>query len=319
MRRFAFAPLRITLVVLAVIALAALAIRQPVLTSLPWAGDTRANPELLRRHVAFLTGQANPRDARHPEQLDAVAAYIARVFRESGGRVEIQPFDARGRRYRNVIARFGPEDGAPLVVGAHYDVFCAAGGHCPGADDNASGVAGLLELARLAGRAKVGIPLVLVAYSTEEPPFFGSESMGSAVHARSLPAIRGMICLEMIGYYTNEQLWPNWLFELLYPSHGNFIGVAGRWRDRALTRYVARAIRGAGGVGVCMFTGPRETLDASDQRNYWERGWTAVLVTDTAYLRNPNYHTARDTAGTLDYERMARVTDGVLNAVLHAE
>lgn len=319
MRRFAFAALRITLAVLAIVTLGAMLIRQPVLTSLPWVGTSRANPEVLRRHVAFLTTQEQPRDARHPEQLDAVAAYIARSFRESGGRVEIQPFDARGRRYRNVIARFGPEGGTPFVVGAHYDVFCEVGGHCPGADDNASGVAGLLELARLAGRAKVGVPLVLVAYSTEEPPFFGSDGMGSAVHAQSLSAIRGMICLEMIGYYTGEQRWPNWLFELLYPSKGNFIGVAGRWRDRALTRHVVRAIRGAGGVGVCTFTGPRETLDASDHRNYWDRGWTAVLVTDTAYLRNPNYHTAHDTADTVDYERLARVADGVFNAVLQAE
>lgn len=174
----------------------------------------------------------------------------------------------------------------------------------------------MLELARLAGRANLRVPLVLVAYSTEEPPFYGSEGMGSAVHAQSLSAIRGMICLEMIGYYTREQRWPNWLFELLYPSNGNFIGVAGRWRDRTLTRHVARAIRGARGVGVCTFTGPRETLDASDHRNYWDRGWSAVLVTDTAYLRNPNYHTARYTAETLDYKRMAHVVDGVFNAAL---
>jgi hypothetical protein len=124
-----------------------------------------------------------------------------------------------------------------------------------------------------------------------------------------------MICLEMIGYYAPSQSWPNSTFTALYPSTGDFIGVGGGWNDRALTRHVKRAIRGAGGVRVLSFTGPRVTLDASDHRNYWSAGWPAVLVTDTAYLRNPNYHAARDTADTLNYGKMARVVDGVFSAV----
>jgi Zn-dependent M28 family amino/carboxypeptidase len=218
------------------------------------------------------------------------------------------------------MAEFGPGDRSQslLVVGAHYDAFGETGS-LPGADDNASGTAGLLELARLLGKADPLAPVMLVAYTNEEPPFFGSEEMGSAVHAASLArahrAVKGMICLEMIGYYTRQQSWPTPLFSLLYPSHGDFIGVAGGWHDRELARWVKRGIIGAGGIPVVSFTGPRETSDASDQRNYWPHGWPAVMVTDTAFLRNPNYHTIRDTAATLNYQRMAAVVNGVFNAI----
>ncbi|HVG25926.1 MAG TPA: M28 family peptidase, partial [Thermoanaerobaculia bacterium] len=129
--------------------------------------------------------------------------------------------------------------------------------------------------------------------------------------------VRGMICLEMVGFYTARQPWPNRLFRFIYPSRGDFIGVAGGWSDRELTREVKRAIAGSGGIEVVSFTGPRETSDASDHRNYWSHGWPAVMVTDTAFLRNPHYHTTGDTAATLDYSKMARVIDGVLSAVLH--
>jgi Zn-dependent M28 family amino/carboxypeptidase len=158
---------------------------------------------------------------------------------------------------------------------------------------------------------------MLVAYTNEEPPFFGSDQMGSAVHAQSLEgrAVRGMIWLEMIGYFAETQSWPNALFAWIYPNRGDFIGIAGGWSDRGLAREVKRAIAGAGRIDVVSFSGPRETSDASDHRNYWSHGWPAVMITDTAFLRNPNYHTARDTADTLDYTRMARVVDGVLNAV----
>lgn len=231
-------------------------------------------------------------------------------------------FEARGRRYANVIAHFGPAaTGEPLlVVGAHYDAFGETG-NLPGADDNASGTAGLLELARLLGLDEPKGPVVLVAFANEEPPFFGSEQMGSAVHAESLAstnrAVRGMICLEMIGYYANKQSWPNALFALLYPDDGDFIGVTGGWADRQIARVVKRAIAGAGGIRAVSYSGARATSDASDHRNYWSRGWTAVMVTDTAYLRNPNYHTSGDVAATLNYEKMARVVDGVLSATLH--
>lgn len=304
---------RVTLLVALAIALGVAIIRQPVFTSLDYGSRPRANPATLRKHVDFFTIDVRPRGMSHPQNLVLAADYIAEHFNAAGAAVSLQPY----AEYRNVIARFGPASGRALIVGAHYDAMTDTG-NLPGADDNASGTAGLLELARLLGTSKqLPQPVILVAYSTEEPPFYGSPDMGSVIHAESINAadIEGMICLEMIGYFRGTQAWPNPLFELLYPDRSDFIAVGGGWNDRALVRKVKRGIRGAGGVEVLSFTGPRESLDGSDHRSYWARGMRAVLVTDTAFLRNPNYHTAADTAETLDYTRMARVVDGVFNAI----
>jgi Peptidase family M28 len=304
----------------ALYAVAAVVMRQPVFGSKPFRGSVRADAAVLRQHVEFLTTTVRPRDAAHPENLEVAARYIEGAFARAGGRVSSQPFDAGDATYRNVIASFGPHDDRRplLVIGAHYDAFSMFS-DLPGADDNASGTAGLLELARLFGASPPRTPVALVAYTTEEPPFFGSERMGSAVHAASLQrggrAVAGMICLEMIGYFAAEQRYDSWVLRALYPKRGDFIAVAGGWRDRALLRGVKKAMRGAGGVRVLSMTGPRAMIDASDQRNYWARGWPAVMITDTAYLRNANYHAATDVASTLDYARMARVVDGLFNAV----
>ena len=304
------------------LAVLAAALRQPALTDLPFRGTSRASARHLEDHVRFLTSEVMPRSAGNPANLDRAADYIAERFRAAGGRTFQQTFHAYGTRYTNVLAEFGPEGSAEpvLIVGAHYDAFGQTG-PLPGADDNASGTAGLLELARLLGASSPQTPVVLVAFTTEEPPFFGSDQMGSAIHANSVAAagrsVRGMICLEMIGYFSPRQAWPNALFDWIYPSTGNFIGVVGGWADRKLALGVKRAMMGAGDLPVVSFSGPRETSDASDHRNYWSHGWSAVMITDTAFLRNPNYHTKRDTADTLDYRAMAGVVDGVLNAVLH--
>ena len=299
---------------------AALLIRQPTATGLSYDAAIHADARRLERDVAYLTADVSPRNAAHPENLDRAADWIGASFKASGATVEQQRFTARGRQWRNVIAHFGPAQSTaiPVVVGAHYDAFGETGAW-PGADDNASGTAGLLELAVMLGRLPPSSPVVLVAFTNEEPPFFGSEQMGSAVHAESL-AIRDhrrgrMICLEMIGYFAPQQAMPSPLLGLLYPPHGDFVAVAGGWSDVGLTRLVKRAMAGSGDLPVVSFTGPHEMSGASDQRNYWSRGWEAVMVTDTAFLRNPNYHTARDTAGTLDYAKMAGVVDGVLNAM----
>jgi hypothetical protein len=301
-------PLRIlaaTLTALAILlGLAAAAITQPTFGSLPSPGGLSADPDRLRQDVEFLTLQASPRDSDHPESLDRAAAYIRDGFARTHARVRDQTFQARGRTYRNVIASFGPATGPLLVVGAHYDTF-----------------AGLLELARLLEGHALPLRVELVAYANEEPPWFGTPWMGSAVHARSLKGqdVRGMICLEMIGYFTERQPAPNLLFRLLYPARGNFIAIAGRWSDRSLTRHVKRAILGTG-FPAYSFTAPRDAgIDASDQRSYWDLGIPAVMVTDTSDIRNPHYHAPGDTAGTLDYWRMARVVEGVANAVLKAD
>jgi hypothetical protein len=309
------------LAVLAIWAVAATVIRQPTVSRVPFRPQFHADAVNLHRHVDFLTTSVRPRDADHTANLDAAASYIKAAFEKTGGRVTEQVFVARKRTYRNVICSFGPQgDTRPIiVVGAHYDAFSQSD-NLPGADDNASGTAGLLELARLLATQPPGTPLELVAYTTEEPPFFGTEQMGSAIHAEALRRanrdVKAMLCLEMIGYFRGEQRWDSWVLGMIYPRRGDFIGVAGGWADRRLARVVKSAMRSAGGPPVLSFTGPRAMLDASDHRNYWGQGWTAVMITDTAYQRNPNYHDRGDTADTLDYSRMAGVVDGVFNAVL---
>ncbi|MEA2602253.1 MAG: hypothetical protein QOF89_3245 [Acidobacteriota bacterium] len=298
---------------------AAVAVTQPTFSVLPHLEGSRADPGRLRRDVGFLTREASPRDSDHPENLARAASYLRAQLAPNGARVTEQTFQVRSRTYRNVVASFGPESGPVLVVGAHYDSFGDFGAN-PGADDNASGTAGLVELSRLLAGHRLDRRVDLVAYANEEPPFFGSRNMGSAVHARSLTGrdVEGMICLEMIGYFTPRQPAPGWLFRFLYPDRGDFIAVAGRWADRGLTRRVKRAMRSAGDLPVVSFTAPRRAgLDGSDQINYWDRGISAVIVTDTADVRNPHYHTAGDRPETLDYRRMAKVVDGVANAVLH--
>jgi hypothetical protein len=301
-------------------AVLAIVIRQPTLGTAPDRLEEHARPDLLRRHVVYLTTDAHPRNIRHPDQLARAAKYIEDAFGQAGARVTVQRYRVRQHDVGNVIGEFGPAASPTLVIGAHYDAFGLTGA-LPGADDNASGVAGLLEIARLLRGQRLKQRVLLVAFANEEPPFFGSEDMGSAVHAEALARggvdVVGMISLEMIGYFSGAQTWPNALFAVLYPSRGDFIGVAGGWPDRTLNRQVMRGIRGTGGIPAVSFTGPRETSDASDQRNYWRHGWPAVMVTDTAFLRNPNYHTARDSWQTLDYNRMSAVVDGVANAVLH--
>jgi hypothetical protein len=283
-----------------------------------------ADPARLEAHVRALAETFAPRDHEHPENLEKVAAYVQREFAQAGGRVAEQPFQAGGQTYQNVIASWGPEGGERVVVGAHYD----AAGPYPGADDNASGVAGLLELAHLLGAgASPTLRVDLVAFCLEEPPYFATDRMGSAVHAASLKRegvrVRAMLCMEMIGYFTdvpNSQQFPIPAMKPFYPSVGNFITVAGRPDDAELTRRVKAVMREAGGdaLPVHSVTAPAslQGLDFSDHRNYWAAGYPAVMITDSAFFRNPHYHTREDTPDTLDYRRMALVVDGLYNATL---
>ena len=281
----------------------------------------RADSARLARHVEVLTTDFLPRAASDPASLERTAAYVEAAFRAATPRVESQRFTAFGAEFRNVIARFGPPGEARIVVGAHYDAMGLFGSN-PGADDNASGTAGLLELARLLAAADLARPVELVAFTLEEPPFFATPKMGSRVHSDALVAsgrrLDAMIGLEMIGCFSEHQPWPSALLALIYPRRGDFVGVVGEPFDSGLARRVKGWMRVPGGVPVYSFNGPTTMgTDASDHASYWRHGLPAVMVTDTAFMGNPRYHTAADTADTLDYGRMALVVDGVLNAVLH--
>jgi hypothetical protein len=296
-------------------------VTQPLLPVERRRGGPAVDPARLEAHVRVLSETLSPRDAAHPEGMGRVADYVRGEFESAGGAVSEQPFEVGGLTYRNVVAAFGPRDGGRIVVGAHYD----AAGPLPGADDNASGVAGLLELARLLGASPPRLRVELVAFALEEPPFFRTSHMGSAVHARSLreqgAEVRGMISLEMIGYFSDRegsQRLPSPLLKAVYPTRGDFIAVVGKTDQRRLVRAVKGAMHAAAPLPVYSFNAPRAIpgVDFSDHLNYWDAGYDAVMVTDTAFYRNPNYHTARDTPETLDYGRMAMVVRGVYEAVI---
>lgn len=270
----------------------------------------------LERYVRRLAETFGPRDAEHPGNLNRVAAYLRETFAEHTARVGEQSYQVGAIPYRNVMARFGPETPARIVVGAHYDVA----GPYPGADDNASGIAGVLELARLLSSTPLPTEVELVAYPLEEPPFFGTDNMGSAIHAQSLKAenvsVRAMLALEMIGYFSDapqSQGFPLFVLRPFYPSTGNFIVVASHLGQYPLVKTVKTAMRSASPLPVHSINAPRllPGIALSDHRNYWKAGYDAAMITDTAFYRNPHYHTAQDTPDTLDYERMAMVVDGV--------
>ena len=311
-------PTTLTILLLAMFSFASLFAR-----SRPGSGSpaVAVDPARLEAHVRALAETFAPRDESHPENLDRAASYIRRELQEAGGRVEDQPFEVGGTTYRNVIARFGPETRERIVVGAHYD----AAGPYPGADDNASGVAGLIELARLLKKNAPRTQVELVAYTLEEPPHFAGSTMGSAVHAAALKRqgipLRAMIALEMIGYFTDapdSQRFPLPGMKRLYPTRGNFITVAGKLGQGALVRQVKKAMRSASPLGVEAISAPPSLpgVSLSDHRNYWDAGYPAVMITDTAFYRNGNYHTESDTPDTLDYKRMAMVVQGLHAAVM---
>ena len=280
------------------------------------AVDVDVNPVQLRRDVEYLVKSFVPRDAYYPENLRRMAEYLRERFSAAGARVAMQEYGIDGRTYYNVIASYGPMQGAWLIVGAHYDTCC----ELPGADDNTSGVAGLLALAPLLAKAELKQRVDLVAFTLEEPPFFRTEGMGSAQHAKMLAdekaEVRLMIALEMIGYFTdapNTQDYPFSFLKLLYPTTGNYLAVVGRTGEASIARKIKSKLRASTRLPIYSISAPAFVpgVDFSDHLNYWQRDFPAVMLTDTAFYRNKNYHTAGYTPEKLDYERMAEVVRGV--------
>ncbi len=288
------------------------------------ASDARFLPEKsevarLEAHVSYLSGLRPPRSAGNPEGLDKAAAYVAEGLAATGCDLVEQPYTLDRVEYRNVVCSFGPENAPRVVVGAHYDV---AGDSNPGADDNASGVAGILELARLIGAARPDLRhrIDLVAFTLEEPPHFRSEDMGSYVYARSLRRagvrLKLMISVEMIGYFSDaigSQTFPIDALSWFYPETGNFIAVVGRAFDRSLVARTKALMAAGRKLPVYSINAPGFVpgIDFSDHWSFWQHDYPAVMVTDTAFFRNPNYHRPTDRPETLDYRRMALTVDGL--------
>lgn len=287
----------------------------------PVPGTAGADSARLEKHVRKLAIDFPDRTFDHLTRLDGAAAYIEAELSALGLKVESQRFHANGRPYRNLVVKLGPETPDVMVVGAHYDVA----GEQPGADDNASGVAGLLELAHLLKNQPLSRRLELVAFTNEEPPFFRTPHMGSAIHAASLKqagkTVMLMLSLECIGYFSDEpnsQSHPVRLLDSIYPTTGNFIALVGHYQDGAVARSVKAAMKSASDLPVHSINAPGFVvgIDFSDHLNYWNEGFVGMMVTDTAFYRNKAYHTPADTPDRLDYKRMAKVIDGVRAVVL---
>ena len=295
---------------LAVVALAVLALLYLVVQPFAGAGSRwegpPAEPARLESTVRALVALG----PRHDHAGMARAAdFLAAQLRALGLTPAFQEYRFENGRYRNLTVQLGPQAGPRVVLGAHYDVR----GPFPGADDNSSGTAGLLELARLFQAHPPLVRTELVFYPREEV-----QGMGSEVHARSRPAgeVRAMVVLEMIGCFDQPQKFPWKPLGWLYPSQGDYIVVVGRPQDFLLVRTLKRGLASAGGA-VQSINAPEAIpgIGNSDHRNYWLQGIHAAMVTDTAWYRNPRYHTARDTPDTLEYARMAKVVEGVAAAV----
>jgi len=287
--------------------------------------DPEISIENLKQTVHTLSTMSPARCYIYPESLETSVKYISQKLMEYGLTPESQKFDVYGNIYKNVIVSVGPEEGSRVVVGAHYDVC----GNQPGADDNASGIAGLLEVARFAKKHEAELPyrVDFVAYTLEEPPFFGTTNMGSYVHASFLHEnnikVEGMICLEMIGFFTGEkksQKFPLPLMRFFYPDTGDFICLVSSYGSSSLAKQISLHLKAAS-INVETFKGPSfiPGVDFSDHRNYWKFGYKAVMITDTAFYRNPNYHEHSDTIDTLDFVRMKEVVKGICWSLINME
>jgi len=321
--------LYILLSLLAVWTIAWLFIAQPSFRKSARSSST-VSPDALEGHVRVLSEQLIPRSGGHLGNMKRTADYIRDQFAAAAasagtGSIAEQWFElSPARRYRNISLLYGDPKEPRTVIGAHYDAY----GPHPGADDNASGVAGLIELARLLAGRPARSPVELVAYPLEEPPYYATDDMGSWKHAAGLKSrgisCRFMVSLEMIGYFSDQpgsQRYPIPLLRAFYPGRGNFIAVAGNLDHRGLIREFKVGMKGSTALPVYSIASPPQLpgIDFSDHRNYWRAGFPAIMITDTAFYRNTAYHTAHDTPGRLDYRRMAMAVVAVYEAILHME
>ncbi len=281
----------------------------------------KADSVLITSHLTKITKTEGYRNYRNIPLLNQTADYILSVFRQYADTAWFQPYVADGRTYKNVVCRFGRSNKPIIVVGAHYDVC----GDQEGADDSASGVTALLELARMLKGQSLDRPVELVAYSLEEPPYFRTPNMGSHIHAKSLYErnipVYGMLAVEMIGFYKSEkdsQRYPVKPMKLLYGTAGDFILLAKRTGSGRFVRRFSSAFVEVVEIPANQIKAPRKVagIDFSDHLNCWNFDYDALMVTNTAFYRNENYHWPTDTMETLDISKMASVIDAIFLSLL---
>lgn len=275
----------------------------------------------LKQHVVVLSEKIGPRNIWKHETLERSASYVIEQLESAGYKTDIQAFKAQGKTVKNVIAEknghFQPNE--IIVVGAHYDTVS----NTPGANDNASGVACLIELAKSLSQANFQKTIRFVAFVNEEPPFFQNPQMGSVVYAsrarENNEAIVAMFSLETMGYYSDEsgsQRYP-FPFNLFYPDTGNFIGFVGNLSSRQLVHKSIRIFRGSTDFPSEGVSSPGfiQGIGWSDHWAFWQEGYPAIMITDTAPFRYHYYHKHDDTWEKLDYDRMARILSGLKQVI----
>ena len=289
--------------------------------SLPAASERQAAlAATLRGDVERLTAQG-PRNVFSPDALERAAQTIESSLRAAGYATARQTYEVGSFSVSNIEAEIAGSSSRDeiVIVGAHYDSVAGS----PGADDNASGVAALLEIARRSSGTRPSRTIRFVAFVNEEPPFFTTPGMGSFQYAERSHArgenIVAMISLETIGYYSDRegsQTYPAGLAPF-YPSTADFLAIVGNRKSRQLVNRTAEVFRRASDVPAEAAALPEliPQIGWSDQWAFWQFGWPAIMVTDTAPFRNPHYHRASDTAETLDYDRLARVVEGLTAVV----
>ena len=276
----------------------------------------------LKSCVEYLCAMDPPRNCWNFESLEKCRAYISKELSSMKFEFENQTWTARGNEYVNIITRYGDPSKPKIVLGTHYEVY----GNMPGADDNASGVAGLLEILRIIKKNRLTLDYCIEAvfYCLEEPPFFGTHEMGSYIHAKSLHEqkveVKGMVCLDMIGYFSDEensQNFPNEALRREYPSKANFIVAIGINEHKTfLNHFYTKMLPNAEiDIQKIIFNDSEGLAGLSDHRNYWKFNIPALMINNTAFLRNANYHQESDLPETLDYKKMAAVVNSVAQAI----
>jgi hypothetical protein len=315
-----FSALRITIAVAAVLALLWwFGMRMPgksIPKVAPLSPDEIALREELRASVQKLAGEIGERNMWHYAQLNAAADFIEDSFSRASLRTRRDSYDMRGQACHNIEAEIPGARPEVLLIGAHYDSVFGS----PGANDNGTGVAATLALARRFASIKSEHTLRFVAFVNEEPPYFLSGEMGSLVYAGRCKArgdkISAMISLETIGYFSdapNSQTYPSPGLGIVYPRVGNFIGFVSNVRSRSLLRRVVALFRKhakipSEGAALPAFI---PGVSWSDQWSFWHHGYPGIMVTDTAPFRYPYYHSSSDTPDKLDYDRFALVVSGM--------
>lgn len=283
----------------------------------PLTGEEEDVSRRLRRHVERLAGEIGERNMGRPGTLEAGADYIASAFGAVGLAASFQEFEVGGATAANVVAEIpGTAPGSAFVVaGAHYDSVAGS----PGANDNGSGVAALLETARLLAPSRPPRTIRFIAFANEEPPYFQTEAMGSVAAARASRArdetLAAVLSFETLGYFSDSpgsQSYPPPL-GLLYPDRGNFIAFVGNGSSSRLLRRCLWLFRSTTAFPSEGIAAPEAVpgVGWSDHWSYWQSGYEAIMVTDTAPYRYPAYHSRDDRPERIDYERTARVTVGL--------